>query len=497
MNKYTASLLSLLFSMALNSQKPVGIFEKTADVGPVLHKGSTTYNTTDQTYELAGSGANIWFQKDEFHYAYKTVRGNCILQTRARLLGTGVDPHRKFGWMMRTSLDTNAAMICAAVHGDGMAAIQYRKRNGENIAEVKSPVKMPDVIQLERRGRSFFFSVAHFGEPFWTVEVPDFDLPEEILTGLFVCAHNKDAVEKASFDNVRIVIPQKDGYVPYTDLLGSHVEILDVISGQRTIEFSVPGSVQAPNWTPDGKSLIYNSSAGLMYRYDFATRKSVELNTDFVKKNNNDHVISFDGKLLGLSSSSGDAKFGSMVYTVPIGGGKPRQITPIGPSYLHGWSPDGKWLTYTGLRNDQYDIYIIPSEGGEEIRLTNAPGLDDGSEYSPDGQWIYFNSVRSGSMELWRMRPDGSYQEQLTDDQYQNWFPHVSPDGKWLLFLSYPPEVNAGDHPWYKHVTLRLMPADGGKIRTVAYFYGGQGSINTPSWSPDGKKVAFVSCSGM
>jgi Tol biopolymer transport system component len=206
--------------------------------------------------------------------------------------------------------------------------------------------------------------------------------------------------------------------------------------------------------------------------------------------------------MLGLSSSSGEEEYGSLVYTVPLTGGKPKRITATGPSYLHGWSPDGKWLTYTALRNGDYDIYKIPSDGGEEIRLTRSPGLDDGSEYSPDGKWIYFSSVRTGSMELWRMRPDGSYPEQLTDDELQNWFPHVSPDGKWIVFLSYMPEVPAGDHPFYKHVYLRMMPADpdnviGSKPRVIAYLYGGQGTINTPSWSPDGKKIAFVSNTGM
>jgi Tol biopolymer transport system component len=178
---------------------------------------------------------------------------------------------------------------------------------------------------------------------------------------------------------------------------------------------------------------------------------------------------------------------------VPVEGGVPRQITPVGPSYLHGWSPDGKWLTYTGQRNNEFDIYVIPANGGKEIRLTTAPGLDDGSEYSPDGKYIYFNSVRSGSMQLWRMKSDGTEQKQLTSDEYNNWFPHVSPDGQRIVFLSFMKDVKPEDHPFYKHVYLRMMPASGGEPKVVAYLYGGQGSINTPSWSPDGKRFAFVS----
>jgi Tol biopolymer transport system component len=160
---------------------------------------------------------------------------------------------------------------------------------------------------------------------------------------------------------------------------------------------------------------------------------------------------------------------------------------------LHGWSPDGKYLTYTGQRNDEFDIYKIPSGGGEEIRLTTTPGLDDGSEFSPDGKYIYFNSVRSGSMQLWRMNSDGTHPAQLTSDEYNNWFPHVSPDGKWIVFLSFMKEVKPDDHPFYKHVYIRMMPVNGGQPKVIAYLYGGQGSINTPSWSPDSKKIAFVS----
>jgi Tol biopolymer transport system component len=127
------------------------------------------------------------------------------------------------------------------------------------------------------------------------------------------------------------------------------------------------------------------------------------------------------------------------------------------------------------------------------MRLTDAEGLDDGSQYSADGKFIWFNSARSGSMEIWRMKADGSDQVQFTSDKYQNWFPHESPDGKHIVFLSYPPDVRADDHPYYKHVMLRLMPSGGGTPTVLAHLYGGQGTINVPSWSPDSKKVAFVS----
>ncbi len=168
------------------------------------------------------------------------------------------------------------------------------------------------------------------------------------------------------------------------------------------------------------------------------------------------------------------------------------------PSYLHGWSPDAKFLVYTGGRGDEYDIYKIPSDGGgAEIKLTHVKGLDDGPEFSPDGRFIYFNSVRSGKMQLWRMKADGQDPEAVTNDEYNNWFPHVSPDGKWIVFLSFGSDVSPSDHPYYKHVYLRLMPVEGGPARVVAYVYGGQGTINVPSWSSDGRMIAFVSNSAL
>ncbi len=420
----------------------LGLFQGQTDVGQVTKRGSVTYDAARQQYTIAGSGANM-----------------------------------------------------AAVHGDGLVALQFRPTAKGTTEEIRSPVTGADVIQLERTGDTYVLSVARFGDTLAAVRIANLALGDEPYVGLFVCAHNDTVVERATFRDVRITAPARDGFVPYRDFIGSNLEILEVATGDRTIVYRSPESIQAPNWTKDGTALIYNSQ-GLLYRFDLTDRRPVALNTGFATSNNNDHVLSFDGQTLGISHHSSEDRNASIVYTVPVGGGTPRRVTALGPSYLHGWSPDGKFLVYTGERGGEFDVYRIAVEGGDETRLTSARGLDDGPEYSPDGKYIYFNSARSGTMQIWRMRPDGTAQEQITSDQYHNWFPHVSPDGQWILFLSFMKDVAPDDHPFYKHVYLRVMPSGGdwaGPARVVGYVYGGQGTINVPSWSPDSRRVAFVS----
>lgn len=485
-------VLSIVCHATFAQQKSVGVFDGQSDIGAVLHPGSCTYKTTTHDYEISGSGTNIWANQDEFHFVWKRIKGDFIVYARADFIGKGTDPHRKIGWMARSSLDENAAHVSAAVHGDGLTSLQFRRAAGAATEENRATITHADIIQLERHGTTFTMRAAKFGEPFQTREIADVTVGDDLYVGLFISAHNKDVVEKAMCQDVRISVPVSPGEKPGQMNLASRLELLDVATGKRNVIHTEPYSIQAPNWTKDGKTLIYNGK-GLIYAFDLARRQPKELNTGDIKNNNNDHVLAFDGKMLGLSSGVSDLG-GSIIYTVPLTGGVPKQITPKGPSYLHGWSPDGKDLVFCGARNNEYDVYKVPARGGEEIRLTDAKGLDDGPEYTPDGKYIYFNSNRTGTMQIWRMKPDGSQQEAVTDGEFHDWFAHVSPDGKWIVFLSFlKDEVAAGDHPAYKHVYLRLMPVSGGKPKVIAYIYGGQGTINTPSWSPDSKRVAFVS----
>src|SRR5687768_15641607 len=256
----TCALNLALLSDVVGAQSRVGIFDAQTSVGPVRSSGSASYDPQRQSYLVAGSGQNMWNDRDDFHFVWKRMTGNFILSTRARFVGRGVDAHRKIGWTIRPSLETSSAHVTAALHGDGLVSLQFRRTTGGMTEEAKSPASLPDadaVIQLERRDGVYVMSVARFGDTLVRQELAGMALPDTVHVGLFVCAHNDTVVERAAFTNVRITRPASRDLVPYRDYIGSNLEILDVATGNATIVHQYRGSFQAPNWTADGKSLIY------------------------------------------------------------------------------------------------------------------------------------------------------------------------------------------------------------------------------------------------
>ncbi len=465
----------------------IGLFEGQGDIGKVGQAGKVVFDEGKDTYTVTGGGANMWFTNDTMHFVWRKATEDGIFAANIEWPKAGGNAHRKACLVVRQDLDPRSAYADVAVHGDGLTSLQYREAAGELTHEIQSGVTKPVRVRLEKHGDYVSMSVAGPGEELHPAGGAfRLHLEAPFYVGLAVCSHDDAVAETAVFSNVEMMADE--GGETGTRKVASTLETIPIGSKDRRVVYFTTNRIEAPNWTKDGASLIYNSQ-GHLYKIPATGGTPALLDTGFATRCNNDHGLSPDGTMLAISDQSQEKK--SLVYVLPAAGGVPRKITTTGPSYWHGWSPDGKTLAFCGERNTEFDIYTISVDGGTEHRLTTSPGLDDGPEYSPDGKFIYFNSERSGRMQIWRMKPDGADQEQITTDEYNNWFPHPSPDGKWIAFLSFPKEVKG--HPENKDVILRMMPAGGGPIQTLAKLFGGQGTINVPSWAPDSKKLAFVS----
>jgi hypothetical protein len=487
----------LLFSLALltcvsasqaqSAGTRLGQFDQASDIGKIDLPGSSEFLSDQRLYRMTGSGGNIWGNEDAFQFLWKKLSGDLVLAMDVAWIGEGKEAHRKACAMVRQGLDADAPYVDVAVHGDGLIELQFRKVKGGATIGVRTPIKAPATVKLERDGDVFTVSVAKNGGPFQPVGAISLTLPDPVYVGIAVSAHNPKNSETALISNV--VLQNRTAKEGERRIRETSLETIVIATGERKLIHRERSTFEAPNWSRDGRQFFINRAGGI-YTLPVNGGEPQRLNTGSAERCNNDHGLSFDGQWLAVSSNRGTD--GSLIYIIPAGGGDARLVTPTGPSYWHGWSPDGKTLVYCARRNGNFDIYAVPSAGGTEQRLTTAEGLDDGSEYSADGAKIYFNSERTGVMQIWRMNPDGTGQEPVTTDpNYADWFPHPSPDGKWLVFLSF--ENSVKGHPANQNVTLRLMPLAGGKPKIIATLFGGQGTLNVPSWSPDSSQVAFVS----
>ncbi|MEK6479497.1 DUF5050 domain-containing protein [Catalinimonas sp. 4WD22] len=495
------SILTMLLSIFLInpafSQSSVGIFEVSEDIGQPSTSGNATFDEATQTYTLRGAGYNIWFERDEFQFLHKKQSGDFIITANFEFEGAGLDPLRKAGLMIRESLDDDAAHITAAVHGDGSTVLQRRVLKGAYMRDPEDDISAPkrgyEILQLERKGNVITMRAAHWGEHLqeigsYTME----SMPNEIYTGLFITSHNEDILEEAKFWNVRISEIVENNYDGF---MACRLETMNVMDGKRKVvyEATADDRIESPSWAPDGQHLL-TTMDGLLYTFPLNGGEPKQLNTGDIVRINNDHGYSFDGDQLAITSSQ-NVEIGPRIYVLPAEGGSPRLLTEKGPSYWHGWSANDRHIYYVAQRDTTiYNIYRMSVKGGEEEQITNnTSGYVDGPEESPDGKYIYYNDNQTGTMQIWRMKTDGTEAEQLTFDEYNDWFPHVSPDGKWIAFLSYEKDVPPDAHPSYRPVMIRLMSLSGGAPKVIANIYGGQGTMNVTSWSPDSKNIAFVS----
>jgi TolB protein len=487
-----ATLFALNAPAVFGQSAGLRIFSGETDIGNTAKSGSTAFDSAAGAYRITGGGENMWATNDAFHFVWKKMSGDLKLAAQIQFVGTNGNAHRKACLVIRQSLAPDSPYVDVAYHGNDMVALQFRETPGDVTREITSNISALMRAQIEKRGEYFSMSLAGADGKLQNaggyLRIP---VQGEFWVGLGVCAHDNKTNTQAIFSDVALT-PLTTASNAQTRLECT-LEVVPVASGDRSVVYRTTEHIEAPNWSRDGKYFLFNCG-GRIYKLPVAGDTAEVLDTGGHNHCNNDHGISPDGKWLAISDQTigPETKDGqSRVYVVPIEGGAARLLTPLSPSYWHGWSPDGKTLAYCAQRSNEFDVYTMPAEGGEETRLTTATGLDDGPDYSPDGKFIYFNSDRTGRMQIWRMKTDGSDQEQLTTDDRNNWFAHPSPDGRWIVFVSFEPDVVG--HPANKDVWLKLMSLSDRRIRLLAKLFGGQGTINVPSWSPDSRQLAFVS----
>src|SRR5665213_561030 len=385
--KLSLFILSILACNYSFAQRPIGIFEDNLDIGNPKLAGSATYDAATQTYNISGASDNIWFNHDEFHFLYKKIQGDFILTADFAFTGDTADAigHRKIGWMIRESTDADAASANACKHIDGLVVLQWRPYKGMFMRDPEEerfyPKQGGQTLQLQRIGKMITMKIAHPGEPLQLVGSYKTDvLDKDVLVGLFISSHDSNTVAHAKVWNVRIDKPVIHEYTsnphaiipPVNDVLGSRLEIMDVADGSRKVIYEAADRFEAPNWMPDGKKLLFNEG-GFLYTIPIEGGTPEKLNTGDVSKINNDHVISFNGKMLAISSSrEGLPGGGSTVYTLPLSGGQPQLITDNTPSYLHGWNPNGKEVAIVAKRNGSnvYNLYKVNLADRKETALT-------------------------------------------------------------------------------------------------------------------------------
>lgn len=290
----------------------------------------------------------------------------------------------------------------------------------------------------------------------------------------------------------------------------THFVVYDMQTKATATLFTIDGEWHAPNWTADGKYIV-SDMGNALYRIPVSGAdkgKPEKIYADAKMPVTNDHALSWDGTQVAVTAIKlpmpakirSAADIPNPILVMNLDGSGAHEVHK---GWLHGWSPDGRYLVYTGTLQDSANIYRIDPDGSGELRMTSGKAADDGPEYSADGKWVYFCSKRSGKWDGWRMPaagagPGDKLAERVTNGtDTQDWFPHISPDGKWLYTISYPM-----DHPDHNYIgdgmkikLLRLkngVGAKGAELTTVRTFFGGQGSGNTGGWAPDSKRFAWT-----
>jgi len=492
----TSSIAAIVFSalwfaqsapaLGQSTSNAVGIFDGGSDIGEVVHPGIAHYDATKKTYTITAAGENMWSTKDAFYFVWKKVSGNVDLSADIRFPQEGGRAHRKAVLIFKQDLTADGVYADAALHGSGLTALQYRRARGTTTQDVELNIDLPQTAHIVKRGDNITMFLSMHGEkPHQAGAAIKLHFEEPFYVGIGVCSHDKDVADTAVFSNVKL---KKPGPLAVNKLvIFSTLQTIQTADNFRRSMMvrTQRGRIGAANWTKDGQTLYFNRD-GQIWKTDILGTSQERVNVGNLWCDDN-HGLSPDNRFLAISCAQARGQ-ATTIYVIPLNGEKTRRLTQEGSAEFHGWSPEGTMIAFAGTRNDHSDIFTLPAQGGPESRLTFS-GINDGPDFGPDGK-IYFNSNRSGTMQIWRMNADGTQPEQMTTDNAEDWFPHVSSDGKQMVYLSYAKGTQG--HPADRDVELRIMNLHDGQVRVVVDLFGGDGTLNAPSWSPDNHHLAFT-----
>jgi TolB protein len=190
-----------------------------------------------------------------------------------------------------------------------------------------------------------------------------------------------------------------------------------------------------PNWSPDGRSIVYTS-----YRSGVP-----------------DLLI-------------------SNIYA----GTMEAPTKGVGQNWLPVFSPDGTRIVFTSSRDGNPEIYVMNRDGSDLRRLTNSPAIDSTPTWSPNGAQIAFTTERTGSPQIWVVGIDGTGLRRISYESFADrptWSP---PPYNEIAFA-------ARTGPGFD---IKILNIGSGETRQITF---GEGSNESPAWSPNGRHLAFTS----